>query len=214
MKFNFIDFLSSQKKEKYWENIEKVISKDNFVPSKELIFAAFDNFDFDNLKLVIIGQDPYPTNNNADGLAFSTNNLKTPASLKNIFLEIKNSYPNSTFLTNNLSAWKNQGVLLLNTILTTEENKTISHKNIGWEIFNINLLKKLILIKPNTLFLTMGKDAFDFIKKLNVNEDLIFKTPHPSPLSCWRGFIGSNVFKKINDKLKQLGKKEIDWSTK
>lgn len=76
MKFNFIDFLSSQKKEKYWENIEKVISKDNFVPSKELIFAAFDNFDFDNLKLVIIGQDPYPTNNNADGLAFSTNNLK------------------------------------------------------------------------------------------------------------------------------------------
>ncbi|CRH46790.1 uracil-DNA glycosylase [Mycoplasmopsis arginini] len=81
-----------------------MISKDNFVPSKELIFAAFDNFDFDNLKLVIIGQDPYPTNNNADGLAFSTNNLKTPASLKNIFLEIKNSYPNSTFLTNNLSA--------------------------------------------------------------------------------------------------------------
>ncbi|WP_045433433.1 uracil-DNA glycosylase [Metamycoplasma canadense] len=214
MKFKFKDFLISQKKEKYWKNIEIILKKKNLVPKKELVFNAFLNFDFNEIKLVIIGQDPYPTNNNADGLCFSSNNKKTPSSLKNIFLEIKNSYPNSEFKTNNLQYWKNQGVLLLNSILTTEKNKTLAHKNQGWEIFNINLLSEILKEKHDVLFLAMGKDALLFLNKLDIDKMNIFSTPHPSPLSCWRGFFNSNVFKKINDKLKSLNKKEIDWNTK
>lgn len=213
MKFNFEDFLKEQKKEKYWNNIEKILKIKRIVPKAEQIFNAFDDFDFNNIKLVILGQDPYPTNNNADGLCFSTNNEKTPSSLKNIFIEIKNTYPNAKLDSNNLNNWKKQGVLLLNTILTTEENKTLAHKNLGWEIFNINLLNKLLEGNKNILFLAMGKDASDFMKKINVNKENIFETPHPSPLSCWRGFLGSNIFKKINEKLKNLNKTEIDWST-
>ncbi|PYF42565.1 uracil-DNA glycosylase [Metamycoplasma alkalescens] len=214
MKFNFEKFLARQKLLPYWKKIEEILQSKNLIPNRNLIFEAFNNFDFDNLKLVIVGQDPYPTNNNADGLCFSSKNKQTPKSLQNIFIEIKNSYPNATFLSNSLLSWKNQGILLLNSILTTEAYKPLAHKNIGWEIFNINLLNELLSINKEILFLAMGKNAQDFVQQLKTKKENFFFTAHPSPLSCHKGFFHSQVFKKINEKLLKLNKKPIIWDTK
>ncbi|MGX9395051.1 uracil-DNA glycosylase [Mycoplasma sp. 1781] len=214
MNFNFKNFLAKQKEQEYWKKIEIILKNEDLVPSKNNVFNAFTNFDFSNIKLIILGQDPYPTNDNADGLCFSSKNKITPASLKNIFKEIKNSYPQIKFNSNDLTNWKNQGVLLLNAILTTLKNKTQAHKNQGWEIFNLNLIREILSYYDEILFLAMGIDAQNFIKTLNIKEEFIFKTAHPSPLSCWRGFFNSNIFKRINEKLISLGKNEIDWSTK
>ncbi|PZV99830.1 uracil-DNA glycosylase [Metamycoplasma auris] len=213
MKFNFDSFLHSQTKLPYWKKIEKLLNSQDLVPNKDLVFACFKNLNFNDLKLIIIGQDPYPNKNNADGLCFSSNNKKTPQSLKNIFIEIRNSYSDAIFLSNNLNSWKEQGILLLNYILTTKENQSLAHKNMGWEIFNTNLLNQLLSLNNEILFLVMGKQAQNFIKKLKIRSDLIFATAHPSPLSCKKGFFKSNVFKKINQKLIELKKKPINWST-
>ncbi|ENY69193.1 Uracil-DNA glycosylase [Metamycoplasma auris 15026] len=213
MKFNFKEFLKVQTNLPYWKNIENLLNQKDLVPSRNLVFECFNNLDFNNLKLVIIGQDPYPSLKNADGLCFSSNNKKTPKSLANIFAEIKNCYPNSIFSSNSLQDWKKQGILLLNYILTTKEGFSLAHKNIGWEIFNTNLLKTLLESNNEILFLAMGKQAQNFIKDLNIKNDLVFCTAHPSPLSSKKGFFHSFVFKKINDKLISLSKEPIDWNT-
>ncbi|MCV3733730.1 uracil-DNA glycosylase [Mycoplasma enhydrae] len=219
MNFNFQDFLKQESQKDYFKTLSnklKTIGYNKIFPKQEDIFSAYENFDFNNLKVIIIGQDPYPTKGVANGLAFSTNrtNTKTPASLKNIFKEIKNSYPKSLFLVNDLSYWKSQGVLLINNILTVEESKPLAHKNFGWEIFNHNFLKTISDIEKNIIFLIMGEYANSVIKNIDLSNHIVFKTSHPSPLSCSRNFLNTNVFLKINEKLKKLNKKEIDWNTK
>ncbi|AZZ65680.1 uracil-DNA glycosylase [Metamycoplasma phocicerebrale] len=219
MNFNFDIFLEKQKEKNYFKNLISKLEKigyENIFPKKEEIFFAYQNFDFNNLKIIIIGQDPYPTKGVANGLAFSTSrtNLKTPASLKNIFKEIKNSYPKSQFLTNDLSYWKNQGVLLINNILTVEESLPLAHKNMGWENFTYEFLKKITKTTKNIIFLVMGNYALNVLKKIDLNNHFVYIVSHPSPLSCNKNFLGSDVFKKINNKLRELNKKEIDWNTK
>ncbi|AXE60994.1 uracil-DNA glycosylase [[Mycoplasma] phocae] len=214
MKFNFVDFFNRQKTQDYFKKIIKHLTNSkNITPAKKHIFFAMKNFDFDNLKVIIIGQDPYPGKDVADGLCFSSNEQKTPASLMNIFKEIKNSYPKCSFKSNNLYYWKDQGVLLLNSILTNEIGKTLAHKNIGWEIFTLNLLSELNQTYSQIIYLVLGNYAKNFIKNLDLNNQIIFSTSHPSPLGVHAGFSGSKIFEKINKKLQELNKIPIDWST-
>ncbi|TPE57788.1 uracil-DNA glycosylase [[Mycoplasma] falconis] len=213
MKFNWNDFLKEEEKKDYFKVLNNLINLPNVTPSKDLIFKAMENFNFDDLKVVIIGQDPYPNLGDADGLCFSTNAIKTPASLKNIFNEIKKDYLDTIIKSNSLNNWKNQGVLLLNSILTNEVGKTLAHKNLGWEKFNLHFLNKINQIYKNIIYVVLGKDAYNFISKLDLNNQILLSTSHPSPLGAYRGFIGSHIFKKINDELIKLNKQTINWST-
>lgn len=214
MKFNFDIFLKKESEKQYFKLLWEYLDKCNsFYPSRKNIYFAMQDFDFDDLKIIIIGQDPYPTKDVADGLCFSTKSTKTPKSLQNIFKSIKQSYPNTNFQTNSLINWKKQGILLLNSILTVEEGKPLSHENIGWDIFTQNLLLELNKKYTNIIYLILGNKAKKFIKNLNLENQIVFMTSHPSPLSYKRGFSTSNIFKKANEKLLSINKKAIDWST-
>lgn len=214
MKFNFESFLKEEEQKDYFISIFDYLEKHpTYFPSKENIFNAFKNFDYDNLKIVIIGQDPYATKEYADGLCFSTKSLVRPKSLTNIFNEINYSYPNVTFESNNLLSWKNQGILLINSILTVNENEPLSHNKIGWQTFTLNLLQKLNLLYSNIIYLILGNESFKFIKNIKLERQIIYCLSHPSPLSYKKSFYHSNIFKKINEKLLSLNKKPIDWST-
>ncbi|ASI53713.1 uracil-DNA glycosylase [Metamycoplasma hyosynoviae] len=217
MKFNFIEFLKLEKEKDYFKKIVGFINNNQsqkIFPPKKQIFSAFENFDYDNLKVIIIGQDPYPTVNVANGLAFSINksNPYLPMSLQNMFKELKKDYPNVVLKNGDLTSWKNQGVMLINTILTVFEGRPLSHKNIGWEEFVINFLKEINEIQDNIIYIALGGYARNFLSKLNLNNQILISTSHPSPLGYNKGFENFHLFKRINQKLKDLGKSEIDWS--
>ncbi|AZG68499.1 uracil-DNA glycosylase [Mycoplasma struthionis] len=214
MSFNFETFLKTEENKEYFKTIKEILNLKNLCPKKENIFNAFKNFNFETLKVIIIGQDPYPNIEDAHGLAFSSLNKKTPASLKNIFKVIKQDYKDVDFKTNNLENWKNQGVLLLNMILSTEIGFSLKHKNKGWETFNINLLNKLNTEYSNIIYVILGNQAKKFVSKLiNLNNQIILETSHPSPLSCNKGFLDSRIFYLVNEELKKLNKEIIKWDT-
>ena len=215
---------------KSWNKIlEKELKKDYFIsllktteinynnktcfPDKSKIFSALNHCSFKNLKVVILGQDPYHGINQANGLSFSVNsNEKTPPSLKNIFIEIKNDL-NTTIRTNNdLTDWANQGVLLLNSVLSVEKGKPGSHSKIGWEIFTDNLIKLISEHKTNIVFMLWGSYAKKKQKLITGNNHFILKTGHPSPLSANRGYwFGNKHFSKCNFFLVENGIKPIAW---
>jgi len=202
-------------------NIEKTLQTldyqhKNILPPKNQIFRAFTYFDISECKLVILGQDPYPGSDGriyyAEGLSFSVNpNItKLPASLKNIFKELKTSYPDFTYQNGSLERWsKDEKIMLLNSSLTVLEGKPNSHAN-RWKDITDKVIQELD-DKSNCIFLLMGNNAIDK-SKLIKNKDRIITCVHPSPLSAHRGFFGSNVFKKVNEKLKEFGEKEINWN--
>lgn len=181
-------------------------------PKRNEVFSCFKFCKPSNTKVIIFGQDPYYLKGVADGLAFSSKKQKAPASLKNIFKELKRSYPNIEIQTNNLYQWAKQGVLLLNTCLTVEENKPLSHKNIGWNTF----IKKIICVfneyTEKLIFVLWGKEAQKFKIFINQEKHYILESSHPSPFSFNKGFWGNNHFYKINQILKSDNKKEIDWN--
>lgn len=202
-------------------NIEKTLQTldyqhKNILPPKNQIFRAFTYFDISECKLVILGQDPYPGSDGriyyAEGLSFSVNpNItKLPASLKNIFKELKNCYPDFTYQNGSLERWsKDEKIMLLNSSLTVLEGKPNSHAN-RWKDITDKVIQELD-DKSNCIFLLMGNNAIDK-SKLIKNKDRIITCVHPSPLSAHRGFFGSNIFKKVNEKLKEFGEKEINWN--
>ena len=181
-------------------------------PKETAIFAAFDFCSFDNLKVVIIGQDPYHGENQANGLCFSVQDgIKHPPSLKNIFKEIttdlKQEYPQS----GNLERWAKQGVLLLNSTLTVRAHEAGSHQKKGWETFTDAIIKQISTEKENVVFLLWGKFAESKIKLINTENHTVFTAPHPSPLGAWRGWFGSKHFSKTNEVLTTLNKPTIIW---
>ncbi len=180
-------------------------------PSTQNIFKAFELCTFQETKVVIFGQDPYFQEGLANGLAFSVNNHDSiPASLKNIYKEIKNDIGILHNKNGSLETWALQGVLLLNSCLTVEVSKPGSHLDIGWE----NFIKEIIYIlnkKNNLVFFLWGKNAQKYMKYINSNSHLILTAAHPSPLSAYRGFFGCEHFSKCNDYLKNNGIKEINW---
>jgi len=182
-------------------------------PKGSQIFNAFDHCHFDDVKVVIIGQDPYHGPNQANGLCFSVNDgIPFPPSLQNIFKEIETELKQPQPQTGNLERWADQGVLLLNATLTVRQSEAGSHQKKGWETFTDAVIKKVSEEKENVIFLLWGGFAQKKGTMIDSGKHLILNSGHPSPLSANRGFwFGNNHFLKANDYLKSLGKKEIIW---
>ncbi len=181
-------------------------------PSSEDIFSAFKYTPLDKVKVVIIGQDPYHGEGQAHGLSFSVRaGVKTPPSLVNIFKELYDDIgvqiPNHGYL----KSWAEQGVLLLNNVLTVEASKAGSHQKKGWEKFTDKVIEILNEKREGIVFILWGSPAQKKASKVDDQKHFIIKSVHPSPLSSYRGFFGSKPFSKTNDWLKKMGKTEIDW---
>lgn len=186
-------------------------SKQIFPPGK-FIFHAFEKSPFDKTKVVILGQDPYHGPGQAHGLCFSVpEGVEIPPSLQNIFKEICQDLGIPPALNGNLDRWASQGVLLLNATLTVQANRAGSHQNKGWEQFTDKVIHILAEEKENLVFLLWGSFAQkkgDFIDR---GKHLVLSSPHPSPLSSYRGFFGNRHFSKTNDYLMKYGKEPINW---
>jgi uracil-DNA glycosylase len=182
-----------------------------YPPGKE-IFRAFDHCDFDHVKVVIIGQDPYHGPGQANGLCFSVREgVRMPPSLVNIFKEIQSDLGKPMPASGDLERWSAQGVLLLNATLTVRANTPGSHQNKGWESFTDAVIRKISEEKNNVVFLLWGAYAQKKGEVIDRNKHLVLMSAHPSPFSADRGFFGSKHFSKANQYLKSKGLAEIDW---
>ena len=195
-------------------NKVRIEYKSNVIyPHPTKIFNAFSLTPFNKVKVVVIGQDPYHGKNQAHGLSFSVENgVKIPPSLNNIFKELKSDLKINLPKSGNLSSWAEQGVLMLNSVLTVRSGVANSHKNIGWEIFTENVISIISSQLSNIVFILWGKQAQEKIKIIDTKKHLILKSAHPSPLSAYNGFFGCKHFSKCNAYLKKSNKKQIDWS--
>ena len=196
-----------------YKNTAKLVENEyeNFTcfPPKNLIFSALTDTPFSSVKVVILGQDPYHTKGMADGKAFSADTKKMPPSLSNIFKAVKIDYPDSVHETGSLCSWAKQGVLLLNTSLTVREGAPMSHKDLGWDIMVMEILKAVIK-RGNVVIMMWGKPSEKLVASIDYNErNLYLKAPHPSPLSAYRGFFDCGHFKACNAFLTN----KIDFST-
>lgn len=203
-----------EKNKPYYSNLMELVARErtlyNVYPDSNHVFKAFKDVRFDDVKVVIVGQDPYHQPGQAMGLSFSVHkDCKVPKSLINIFkeleadLSIKNTH-------GDLSSWTKQGVLLLNTILTVRESEPMSHSKFGWETFTDSVLQALGNREKPVIFVLWGKHAQkkrDLLKE----HHYFIESSHPSPLGAYRGFIGSRPFSQINDYLKNMGDTPIDW---
>ncbi len=179
-------------------------------PKYSDIFSSLRYTDYNSVKVVILGQDPYHGENEAHGLSFSVrNNVKKPPSLVNILKELETDLGIKKE-THDLTGWAKQGVLLLNSIMTVEKDKPLSHKDKGWEIFTDTIIKKLNERKKQIIFVLWGSYARS--KKEYITNHEVIESVHPSPLSANRGFMGSKPFSKINDFILKNNYEPIDWS--
>jgi uracil-DNA glycosylase len=196
-----LDFLTNERKTKL------------ILPTEDDVFNAFKCTPWDRVKVVILGQDPYPNSEHAHGLAFSVPQESTslPMSLRNILKELKEDlgidHPSG-----NLVGWAQQGVLLLNTVLTVEAGNSDSHRKLGWRILIEEVLQRLNEEKEHLVFLLWGLPAQKFGKKIDTDRHLVLKSVHPSPLSAYRGFFGSKPFSQTNAYLTAHGIEPIDWT--
>ena len=199
--------LTQKVKELYLNNADKIF------PKGADIFRAFDLCPFDQTKVIILGQDPYPTRGHAHGLSFSVNDhvKPFPKSLKNIFSEINNDIGKPFPENGNLSRWAEQGVLLLNAVLTVEEGRPDSHKGLGWEQFTDSVIKMLSTQKEHLIFMLWGAKAGHKRALIDEGKHKVLSSVHPSPLSAYRGFFGCKHFSKANDYLLMNKLTPIDW---
>ena len=211
------DIIENEQQKPYYEKLKEEIDKryetTTVFPEKQNIFKAFSLTKLDNLKVVILGQDPYHGFGQAQGLAFSTPaNIKNPPSMQNILKEIESDLGKKSLCEDGvLTPWAEQGVLLLNTILTVEEAKPKSHHNLGWEVFTDNIIKYISDNCEDTIFILWGSPAISKTKLIDTKKHHILTAPHPSPLSSYRGFFGCKHFSQTNNILKSLNKEAIIW---
>ena len=181
-------------------------------PPAKMIFNAFNLCPFDQVKVVIIGQDPYHEPGQAHGLCFSVNDgIQFPPSLVNIFKEIENDCGTPVPQSGNLTRWAEQGVLLLNATLTVRAHQAGSHQRRGWEEFTDAAIKALSADKEHLVFILWGSYAQGKASYIDPSKHLVLKSAHPSPLSAYRGFIGNKHFSRANDYLLQNGETPIQW---
>ncbi len=180
-------------------------------PKKELVFRAFAT-DLNEVKVVILGQDPYHTPGAAEGLAFSVpNSQPMPPSLINIYKEIDSDIGRHANSGGSLKDWQKQGVLLLNTVLTVEAHRAGSHRGHGWETFTTATIEYLNKNRSHLVFLLWGRDARNKKSLIDTSRHLVLESAHPSPLSAYNGFFGSKPFSKCNEYLVENGLDPIDW---
>jgi len=199
----FIDLISFLKFEKEQYEI---------YPQENRIFSAFDSCKFEDVNVVIIGQDPYHGKGQANGLCFSVNEgVKSPPSLQNIFKEIKQDVGNEIPKSGNLERWANQGILMLNATLTVRASEPGSHQKKGWEFFTDLVIKLISEKKENVVFLLWGAYAQKKGEIIDRKKHFVLESAHPSPFAANKGFFGNKHFSKTNEFLTKTGKKEINW---
>lgn len=197
--------------ETLWRNVEEEYATTKCFPPKNQIFRAIELTSFDEVEVVIIGQDPYHNDFQSNGLCFSVSDLvKAPPSLKNIFTELKDDLGIEK-TSNELDSWAKQGVLLLNATLTVRAHEPNSHKDLGWEKFTDFIIKEISEKKENVVFVLWGAFAQKKASLIDETKHFIIQSAHPSPFSVYRGFYGSRPFSKINEYLISKNKKPIKW---
>lgn len=219
------EILKYEKEKDYFKKVLEFSANErkskNIFPPSEKVFNAFKLTPFENLKVVILGQDPYHGAGQAEGLCFSVpNGVRLPPSLQNIFKELASDLNDNSYLENiknkngNLHRWAEQGVFLLNSVLTVEEGKPASHAGKGWETFTDEVIKKISEHKTGVVFLLWGNYAIK--KKVLIDEQkhFVLTAPHPSPFSAHSGFFGCRHFSKTNKILKENNQAEINWQIK
>jgi len=194
------------------EFVKKEYSTNEVYPKGSLIFNAFNYCSFKDLKVIILGQDPYHGYNQAHGLSFSVlNGVKKPPSLINIFKEVKNDIGKEIPKSGNLENWANQGVLMLNSILTVRKGEPGSHKEKGWEVFTDYVIEKISKETTKKVFMLWGAYAQKKGQKIDRNKHLVLEAAHPSPFSAHTGFFNSNHFSRCNEYLNLYNIQEINW---
>lgn len=210
------NYLNEEFQKPYFEDLIRFVKEEttsnSIFPQGKHIFNAFEKCPFQNVEVVILGQDPYHGPGQANGLAFSVNDgVKPPPSLVNIFKEIKNDLGKEIPKSGNLERWAEQGVLLLNATLTVRANTPGSHQKKGWEEFTDAAIKKISEEHSNLVFMLWGAYAQKKGIIIDGNKHLVLKAPHPSPFSAHSGFFGCKHFSKANEYLLKHGKKPIEW---
>lgn len=191
---------------------QKLSRLENVLPPKEYRFRALELTPLENIKAVILGQDPYHGEGEANGLAFSVNkDIKIPPSLRNIYKELNSDLGLEIPTHGDLTSWAQEGVLLLNSILTVEKDKPASHRDIGWQQYTDSLISQISNEKEHVVFILWGKYAQSKIPLINQTKHLIIASTHPSPFSANKGFLGSKPFSKCNKWLKEKNIPQIDW---
>jgi uracil-DNA glycosylase len=194
-----------------WQTVKEEYASAQCFPPKEQIFRALELTPFEDIEVVIIGQDPYHGDFQANGLCFSVSDkVSAPPSLKNIYKELKDDLGIER-ASNELDSWAQQGVLMLNATLTVRAHSPNSHKDLGWDTFTNFIIKEISEKKENVVFVLWGAFAQKKEELIDSSKHFILKSAHPSPFSVYRGFYGSRPFSKINDYLKSKGKKTIFW---
>lgn len=210
--------LEKEFKKDYYKEIKSFLKKEEekgkiIFPKKDKVFRSLD-LPPEKIKIIIIGQDPYHGENQANGLAFSVEKgMKIPPSLKNIYKEIELEFEiNMSKKNGDLTPWFNQGVLLLNTILTVEKGNPGAHKDIGWNILTDEIIKIISNNFEQKIFILWGAHAIKKKSIIDQNKHMILTSNHPSPFSAYKGFFGNNHFKKANQFLLETNQKPIDWT--
>lgn len=190
--------------------VESERRKYSVFPAADNVYRAFELTPLQDVRVVILGQDPYHDDSQAHGLSFSVRpGVTSPPSLRNIFKELHSDLGTAPAIHGCLEAWARQGVLLLNTVLTVRAHEPHSHRGKGWEAFTLRMIQE-INRQPHVAFVLWGKPAQEIAGTL-ADRHLVIESPHPSPLSAYRGFFGSRPFSRINSFLKQTGQPEIQW---
>ena len=213
---NFKEIIEEESKKEYFQELQSFVDEEyknkTIFPERKNIYASLENTPFDKVKVVILGQDPYHGEGEAHGFAFSVKpGIKIPPSLKNIYKELNAEY--DCYIPNNgyLMKWAEQGVLLLNTVLTVEKDKPASHQGKGWETFTDRIIEAIDKKEEPVVFMLWGNFAKSKKELLNNSKHLVLESPHPSPFSARHGFFGNNHFKLANEYLSKNGINPIDW---
>lgn len=214
---NWKTFIDNEIHKEYFQNLKSFVKNEyatkTIYPRGKNVFRAFELTDFNDVKVVIIGQDPYHNPNQAQGLCFSVpDGEDIPPSLQNIYKEIHDDLGLDIPTSGNLEKWAQNGVLLLNAILTVQAHRPLSHSGKGWEVFTENVIKYLNEDDQPKVFLLWGNYAKNKMPLITNKKHLILTANHPSPLSAYRGFFGCRHFSQTNAFLIENGREPIDWS--
>lgn len=214
---DWLEYIGEEFEKDYYKNLREFLIEEYneklIFPRAIDIFNAFHNTAYEDVKVVILGQDPYHNIGQAHGLSFSVmEGTKKPPSLVNIFKELNSDLNLPIPSSGNLTKWTEEGVMLLNTVLTVRAHEAHSHRDKGWEIFTDEVIKALNERIDPVIFLLWGRPAQEKTRLITNPQHFILKAPHPSPLSAHRGFFGCRHFSKTNEILESLGKNKIDWT--
>ena len=213
---SWMPILGSELTKSYFRDLQRFLTleraKHQVFPLEDRVFAAFDLTPFEQVRVVMLGQDPYHDVGQAHGLSFSVPpGVQLPGSLRNIFKELKADLGGTAPKHGCLISWARQGVLMLNTVLTVRAHEANSHRGRGWETFTDTIIARLSNHTDPVVFVLWGKPARVKKKLVDTNKHLVLESAHPSPLSAHRGFFGSKPFSMINQAQRAWGKPEIDW---